>query len=314
MERRIIFMGTPEFAVPSLEALLGSSYQVVAVYTQPDKKAGRGQSVAFSPVKQLALSQGLEVVQPDSLKVAGTVERLASFAPDLIVVVAFGQILPPEILTLPKFGCLNVHPSLLPRYRGPSPVATAILQGDEVTGGTIMLLDAGMDTGPILNQKDVPIFAEDTTGTLTAKLAQVGAQLLMETLPLWLGEQIKPRAQEESRASYTKVITKNDGQMNWHLPALKLWRQVRAFDPWPGCYTYWLGKRLKIGKVVPLNRGKTGEPGKVVILPQPGPAVVGVETEDGVLGLIRVQLEGKREMSAEEFVRGQRDFIGSCLL
>ncbi len=311
---RVVFMGTPEFAVPSLEALLGSSYRVVAVYTQPDKKAGRGQQVALSPVKQLALSHGLEIVQPDSLKDSSEVERLASFAPDLIVVAAFGQILPLEILALPKFGCLNVHPSLLPKYRGASPVATAILQGDEVTGVTIMLLDAGMDTGPIINQKEMPISAEDTTGTLTAKLAQTGAQLLMETLPLWLDEQIKPRAQEESRASYTKVITKNDGQIAWQLAALDLWRQVRAFDPWPGCYTWWRGKRLKIGKVVPLSGGKTGEPGKVVTLPQPGPAVVGVATGDGVLGLIRVQLEGKREISAEEFVRGQRDFIGSYLL
>ncbi|MBM3119219.1 MAG: methionyl-tRNA formyltransferase [Chloroflexi bacterium] len=311
---RVVFMGTPDFAVPSLEALIRSSYRVVAVYTQPDSKAGRGQQVVLPPIKQLALSHGLEIVQPDSLKDSNAIERLASYAPDLLVVAAFGQILPPEILALPKFGCLNVHPSLLPKYRGASPVATAILQGEEVTGVTIMLLDAGMDTGPIINQKEMPISAEDTTGSLTAKLAQTGAQLLMETLPLWLDEQIKPRAQEESQASYTKVITKNDGQIDWQLAALDLWRQVRAFDPWPGCYTWWRGKRLKIGKVVPLSEGKTGELGKVVTLPQPGPAVVGVATGDGVLGLIRVQLEGKREMSAEEFVRGQRDFIGSSLL
>jgi methionyl-tRNA formyltransferase len=311
---RVVFMGTPDFAVPSLEALIRSSYRVVAVYTQPDSKAGRGQQVALPPIKQLALSHGLEIVQPDSLKDSNAIEWLASYAPDLLVVAAFGQILPPEILALPKFGCLNVHPSLLPKYRGASPVATAILQGEEVTGVTIMLLDAGMDTGPILNQKEMPISAEDTTGSLTAKLAQIGAQLLMETLPLWLDEQIKPRAQEESQASYTKVITKNDGQIDWQLAAVDLWRQVRAFDPWPGCYTWWRGKRLKIGKVVPLSEGKTGELGKVITLPQPGPAVVGVATGDGVLGLIRVQLEGKREMSAEEFVRGQRDFIGSSLL
>ncbi|MCX6009320.1 MAG: methionyl-tRNA formyltransferase [Chloroflexi bacterium] len=306
-------MGTPEFAVPSLAALLRSSYQVVAAYTQPDKKAGRGQSVAFSPVKQLALSQGLEVVQPDSLKVAGTVEKLASFAPDLMVVAAFGQILPPEVLALPKFGCLNVHPSLLPRYRGASPIATAILQGDEITGVTIMLLDVGLDSGPILSQREVSISADDTTGSLTIKLAQTGAQLLMETLPLWIDGRIQAQPQEESRASYSKVITKDDGEMDWRLPALDLWRRVRAFDPWPGCYAWWRGKRLKLDKVVPLYGEKSGEPGKVIALSPSAPATVGVETGDGVLGLLRVQLEGKREMSAEEFVRGQRDFIGSNL-
>jgi methionyl-tRNA formyltransferase len=307
-------MGTPEFAVPSLAALLRSSYQVVAVYTQPDKKAGRGQSVAFSPVKQLALSQELEVVQPDSLKVAGTVEKLASFAPGLMVVAAFGQILPPEILALPKFGCLNVHPSLLPRYRGASPIATAILQGDEITGVTIMLLDVGLDSGPILSQREVSISADDTTGSLAVKLAQAGAQLLMETLPLWIDVRIQAQPQEESRASYSKVITKGDGEMDWRLPALDLWRRVRAFDPWPGCYTLWHGKRLKLGKVVPLYGEKSGEPGKVIALSPPAPATVGVETGDGVLGLLRVQLEGKREMAAADFVRGQRDFIGSLLL
>ena len=306
-------MGTPEFAVPSLAALLRSSYQVVAAYTQPDKKAGRGQSVAFSPVKQLALSQELEVVQPDSLKVAGTVEKLASFAPDLMVVAAFGQILPPEILALPKFGCLNVHPSLLPRYRGASPIATAILQGDEITGVTIMLLDVGLDSGPILSQREVSISADDTTGSLAVKLAQAGAQLLMETLPLWIDVRIQAQPQEESRASYSKVITKGDGEMDWRLPALDLWRRVRAFDPWPGCYAWWRGKRLKLGKVVPLYGEKSGEPGKVIALSPPAPATVGVETGDGVLGLLRVQLEGKHEMSAEEFVRGQREFIGSNL-
>jgi methionyl-tRNA formyltransferase len=177
-----------------------------------------------------------------------------------------------------------------------------------------MLLDAGMDTGPILTQKEVPVSAEDTTGSLTIKLAQAGAQLLLETLPLWLDGQIKPQPQDEGLASYTRVITKNDGEIDWRLPALELCRRVRAFDPWPGCYTSWRGKRLKIVKVVLLDGEKVGEPGRVVALPRLGPAVVGVESGGGVLGLIKVQLEGKREMSAEEFVRGQRDFIGSYLL
>ncbi len=314
MSKRIIFMGTPGFAVPSLEALICSTYQVVAVYTQPDRKSGRGQAVTSSPVKQLALSQGLQVVQPESLKTAGTAEGLAKFAPDLIVVVAFGQILPTEILDLPKLGCLNVHPSLLPRLRGASPIATAILQGDDVTGVTIMLLDAGMDTGPILKQREVPISADDTTGSLAIRLAQTGAQLLMETLPLWIDGRIKPQPQEESRASYSKVINKSDGEIDWRLPTVELWRRVRAFDPWPGCYTWWRSKRLQLGQVVPLYAERFGQPGEVIALSPQTPATVGVRTGDGVMGLLRVQLEGKREISADEFVRGQRDFIGSCLL
>ena len=314
MATRLIFMGTPEFAVPSLEALIHSSYQVVAVYTQPDRKAGRGQRAVLSPVKRLASSRGIEVQQPDSLKVTSAVDLLASLTPELIVVAAFGQILPREVLALPKFGCVNVHPSLLPRYRGSSPIATAILQGDEVTGVTIMLMDSGLDSGPILSQKTVSISADDTTGSLAERLAQAGAQLLVETLALWLEGKIKPQPQEEGQASYTKAITKEDGEIEWQLPAIQLWWRVRAFDPWPGCYTWWRERRLKVSKVVPLGEGKSGKAGKVVALPQPGPAAVGVETGNGVLGLLRVQLEGKREMSAEEFMRGQRDFVGSLLL
>jgi len=242
------------------------------------------------------------------------VEKLAALTPDLIVVAAFGLLLPPEVLNLPKFGCLNVHPSLLPRHRGASPMAAAILQGDEITGVTIMLLDAGMDTGPILNQKEVPVSDEDTTGSLSLKLAQVGAQLLIETLLLWIEGRIKPRPQDESGASHSKMIKKEDGEIDWRLSTQELWRRVRAFDPWPGSFARWRDKRLKLVKVLPLYGKKSDEPGKVVALPPPAPVTVGVETGDGVLGLVKLQLEGKRELSAEEFVRGQRDFIGSHLL
>jgi len=305
-------MGTPEFAVPCLEALIRGPYQVVAVYTQPDKEAGRGQRIASAPIKELALSQGLKVVQPDSLKDNSAVNQLASFAPELIVSAAFGHILPPEILALPRAGCLNVHPSLLPRYRGSSPIATAILQGEEVTGVTVMLMDVGMDSGPILSQRKESISTEDTTGSLTAKLARSGAQLLEETLPLWIGGQIKPQPQEESQASYARSITKGDGEIDWRLSALELWQQVRAFDPWPGSYTWWRGKRLKISKVMPLGGEKVREVGRVIALSPP--AAIGVETGEGLLGILRVQLEGKREMPVEEFVRGQGDFVGSLLL
>lgn len=306
-------MGTPQFAVPSLQALVREGYDVVAVYTQPDKGAGRGQRPISSPVKQMALSLGLEVVQPGTLKDAGSVARLRGFAPDLIVVAAFGKILPPEVLAIPRFGCLNVHPSLLPRYRGPAPVAAAILSGEAVTGVTIILLDEGVDSGPILNQREVTILEDDTTESLTSRLAEVGAQLLIETVPLWVEGRIAPQAQDESRASYSSLLDKEAGEIDWRLPATELWRRVRAFHPWPGSYTWWRGKRLKVLKVVPLDIGLSAQPGEVVVLPAGLPAVVGVGTGKGVLGLVTVQPEGKRQMSAEEFVRGHRDFVGSRL-
>jgi methionyl-tRNA formyltransferase len=315
MEKRIIFMGTPEFAVPSLEALLGNTYDVVAVYTQPDREAGRGRHVSSTPVKELALARGLEVVQPETLKDRDVVEHLAQLKPDMVVVAAYGRIITSEILALPEFGCLNVHPSLLPRYRGSSPIASAILQGDAVTGVTIMMMDKGLDTGPILTQRTLPILAEDTTGSLTARLAQAGAQLLLETVPQWLDRKIKPQPQNEAGASYTRVMNKEDGRIDWTLTALELWRRVRAYDPWPGYYAMWQEKRLRIIEAVALPGGRYEEVGKVITLPQSGEkAAIGVQTRDGILGLVRVQLEGKRAISAEEFLRGQRGFEGSHLL
>jgi methionyl-tRNA formyltransferase len=311
MTVRTVFMGTPQFAVTILESLLRSSYQVLAVYTQPDKPAGRGRPVVFPPVKKLALERQIPVIQPETFKSSEVMERLASFQPELIVVAAFGCILPQEVLSLPKFACLNVHPSLLPRHRGPSPVANTILCGDELTGVTIMVMDAGLDTGPILAQKKVGISFMDTTGSLSSKLADTGAALLLETLPKWLGGELKPQAQDESQATYSKLITSKDGEIDWHLSALELWRMVRAYNPWPSCYTWCQGKRLKIHKAIPLGDVREGEIGEVIALAeQPG---VGVVTKQGILGLCQVQIEGKREMSAGDFVRGKRDFIGSVL-
>ena len=311
MKARTVFMGTPQFAVTILESLLRSSYQVLAVYTQPDKPAGRGRPVVFPPVKKLALEWQIPVVQPETFESSEVVEKLSSFQPELVIVAAFGFILPPEVLSLPKFACLNVHPSLLPRHRGPSPVANTILCGDELTGVTIMLMDAGLDTGPILAQKKVGISFMDTTGSLSSKLADVGARLLLEALPKWLGGELEPQAQDESQATYSKLITSKDGEIDWHLPALELWQMVRAYNPWPSCYTWCQGKRLKIHKTLPLGDGGGGDIGEVIALAeQPG---VGVVTKQGILGLCQVQLEGKREMPANDFVRGKRDFIG-CVL
>ena len=311
MTMRIVFMGTPQFAGTILESLLQSSYQVLAVYTQPDKPAGRGHRVVFPAVKKLALERQIPVVQPETFKSSEVVEKLASFQPELIIVAAFGAILPPAVLSLPKFACLNVHPSLLPRHRGPSPVANTILCGDELTGVTIMLMDAGMDTGPILAQEKVGISFMDTAGSLSSKLADVGAKLLVETLPKWLGDELRPQAQDESQATYSKVMTSKDAEIDWHLSSVELWRKVRAYNPWPSCYTWWQGKRLKIHKTIPLDDVREGEEGEVIALAEP--PGVGVVTGQGVLGLCEVQLEGKRAMSADDFVRGKRDFIGRVL-
>jgi methionyl-tRNA formyltransferase len=304
-------MGTPQFAVTILESLLQSSYQVVAVCTQPDKTAGRGRPVVFPPVKKLALERQIPVIQLETFKSGDVVEELARFEPELIIVAAFGCILPPEVLSLPEFGCLNVHASLLPRHRGPSPVASTILCADELTGVTIMLMDSGLDTGPILVQEKATVSSTDTTGTLTAKLGEIGGRLLLETMPRWFEGGLKPQSQGESRATYSKLITSKDGELDWHLPAVQLWRMVRAYNPWPSCYTWYQGKRLKIHRAVPLDDGAKEESGKVVALRErPG---VGVVTGQGILGLCEVQLEGKRALPVTDFVRGKRDFI-ACVL
>ena len=313
---RVIFMGTPEFAVPCLEHLILNQYQVVAVYTQPDKPVGRGRSLASLPVKRAALTWKLPVVQPVSLRKAEAVEQLASFHPDIMVVAAFGQTLPQSVLDIPKYGCINIHPSLLPRFRGASPVAAAILVGDDFTGVSIMLMDTGLDTGPILTRAQISISAFDTTGSLTAKLSQVAARVLQEVLPCWLRGELTPQSQNEAEAVYSSPITKEEGEIDWHLPTIDIWRRVRAFHPWPGCYTRWQGRQLKIIEAVPLPQERTLDAGQVVVLtPTSGEseAAFGVSTGDGILGVSRVQLEGKRAMSAAEFLRGQRQFIGAIL-
>ncbi|MFH1486462.1 MAG: methionyl-tRNA formyltransferase [Chloroflexota bacterium] len=317
---RIVFMGTPEFSVATLERLIATDYDIVAVYTQPDSPAGRGRELKPSLVKQLALAQGLTVVQPTSLKRPEPVGRLVALNPDVIVVAAYGFLLPQEVLDAPPLGCLNVHPSLLPRHRGPSPIAGAILAGDDETGVTIMLIDARVDSGPILAQRRVPITSEDTAASLGSRLADLGAKVLVETLAQWAEHRITPVRQDEGKATYTRRLSKEAGEVDWHLPALALWRSVRAFHPWPGCYTRWRGKMLKLLEVAPVSERVTGEVGQVVDV-QPVKVVdgrgtdvsIGVVTGDGVLGLRRLQLEGRRAVFAEEFARGQRGFVGSLL-
>jgi len=308
---RVVFMGTPPFAATVLEALLRSSCQVVAVYTQPDKPSGRGHRVVNSAVKRLSLERQIPVVQTHSLRSSEVVGHLASLQPDLIVVAAFGLILPAGVLDLPGSGCLNVHPSLLPRHRGPSPIPSAILCGDDVTGVTIMLMDAGLDTGPILTQETMPIAFTDTAGSLGARLADLGGKLLLETLPGWLSRELRPQTQDESRATCSSLLTQEDAEVDWSRSALELWRRARAYNPWPGFHTRCQAKRLKIHEAVPLGPVAEGRIGEVVLLSEP--PGIGVVTGQGVLGLCRIQMEGKRDMSAEELARGKRDFVGSVL-
>ena len=308
---RIVFMGTSDFSVPGLERLILGEHDVVAVYTQPDKPAGRGRALAFSAAKRVALEHEVPVMQPPSFREPGAIESLARLRPDVVVVAAFGMILPPGVLAIPPLGCLNIHPSLLPRHRGPSPIEGAILAGDEWTGVSIILMDEGVDTGAILSQRKVAIEPQDTAESLTTKLAQASAQLLGDTLPLWYSRNLAPTPQQEEGATYTRLFSKEDGEIDWHLPAVDIWRRVRAFYPWPGCYTRWRGNILKVVEAIPLPGG--GEPGRVKALAPTAGAALGVEAGDGILGLIRVQLEGRRVITAEEFLRGQRGFLEATL-
>ena len=303
-------MGSPVFAVPALEHLVVNRYKVVAVYTQPDRPAGRGRTIVSPPVKKAALKLGLPVIQPDTIRSEKVVAELAGLKPDVVVVCAYGQILPQSVLDIPPRQFINIHFSLLPRHRGASPVAAAILAGDEFTGVSIQLVRRKLDTGPLLSVAAVPVSTRDTTGTLTAKLSQVGARLLLESLSGWLRGEITPLTQDSSRATYFSQIKKEEGEINWRLPAVEIWRRIRAFNPWPGCYTRLHGRQLKIVEAIALPE-RTADIGRVV--PLTGEAQTGIGTGEGILRVLSVQLEGKRVMSADEFLRGHRNFIGEML-
>jgi methionyl-tRNA formyltransferase len=309
----VVFMGSPVFALPALQSLMSNQYDIRAVYTQPDKRTGRGRQVIACPVKRFAVSQGIRVMQPESLRDPKEVELLAALKPDIIIVAAYGQILPAAVLELPRYKCINIHPSLLPRYRGPSPVAAPIVNGDPITGVTIMLIERKVDSGPILSQEEMTISDEDTTESLSERLAVMGARKLIETIPGWVEGNIEPGRQDDSCATYTRMEVKEDGLLDWKLPAVVLWRRVRAYQPWPGCYFDWKGGRLKVTKAIPLQDPEGGETGRVIALPRSAPARVAVRTADGLLGLVSVQPEGKREMPAADFSAGHRDFAGNLL-
>jgi methionyl-tRNA formyltransferase len=309
MRERLIFMGTPAFAVPSLEAL-AREYEVVAVVTQPDRPARRGRQLTPSTVKEAALRWGLPVLQPESLRHENVVAQLRDLEPRVMVVAAYGEILRPQVLAIPPAGVINVHPSLLPKYRGASPIEGALLAGEQETGVTIMLMDEGMDTGPILAQRSVAVEPEDSAGSLGERLARLGAELLLETLALWLDGRIEAQRQDDARATYTRPISKEDAVIDWEQPAMEIWHRVRAYNPRPGARTWWEGDQLNVLRGRPLAEWKgQGGPGRVVQTTS-GVAVV---TGQGALLLEEIQLAGKRTMGAEDFVRGQRQFVGSEL-
>lgn len=306
---RLVFMGTPHFAVAPLNNLVLNNYEVAAVYTKKDKPTGRGQELSFSPVKQAALSLGLKVLQPGSLRKPEARNELAALAPDVIVVAAFGQILPPEVLNIPRYGCINIHPSLLPRHRGAAPVVSTILAGDRWGGVSVMRMDEGLDTGPVIAQAQVLLRDEDQTGSLSDKLSLISAQMLCDILPCWVKGEIAPRPQDDALATYFKPIEKEAGEVDWNLPAEDIWRQVRAYQPWPGSFTRFGAKSFKILEASPVACIAPGGVGTVVSINRG----CGVVTGCGILELLRIQIEGKQAMSAADFIRGQRNFIGSVL-
>ncbi len=318
MSLRIVFLGTSEFALPALQRLVESEYEIAGVYTQPDRPAGRGRHERPSPVKELALEYGLPVFQSPRISAPESVEALAALQPDVMVAAAYGQILRQPVLDVPPRGVLNIHPSLLPRYRGASPVSAAILAGDSETGVTIMLMVLALDEGPILSQRCVAIDPRDTTGTLTERLAREGADLLMETLPAYIDGSLKPRPQDASLASYVSTVKKEDGLIDWSLPAVQIWRRVRAYNPWPGACTHLDSAVLRIHEALPLA-GESGEPpGTVVALPPSAEeaardAGFAVQTGEGLLAMLRVQREGRRAIPTKEFLRGERAFLGRRL-
>jgi len=307
----LVFCGTPRFAVPTLEKLVEVGHSVPLVVTQPDRPRGRGMEMAISPVKDAAIRLGIAVLQPPTIKTnAEFRDRLAAIGPDAIIVVGYGRIIPQWMIDLPRFGNLNLHASLLPKYRGAAPIQWAIANGESVTGVTTMRIDAGLDTGDVLMQREIPIGPEDTTETLSPKLAFLGADLMVETLRGLETGQVRPTPQDHSRATLAPILKKEDGRMDFTRSAKDLFNRLRAFQPWPGAFTIFKGKTLQVHRAQPVQHTIKLTPGTV--------AVEGTKLflgcgEDTALELIEIQLEGKRRMTAQEFISGYRPQPGDHL-
>ncbi len=306
MGLRIVFMGTPAFAIPSLRACLQLGV-VVGVVTQPDRPKGRGRQQRGSPIKCLAQEMGCPVFQPRSLRSPQARRCLADWRPELIIVVAFGQILPPEILSLPPSGCLNVHASLLPRWRGAAPIPAAILAGDGVTGVSIIQMDEGLDTGPILSRAVFPLSGKITGGELHDGLSEMGANLLLSTLPPYRRGEIRAQLQNDALATYAPQLKRSDGEIDWRQEAAQIERQIRAHQPWPGSFTLWNGQRLIIQDAKVL--AGDAPPGLVLLREN----CLAIGCGNGLIAPKKLQLAGKRALLANEFARGRNSFIGALL-
>lgn len=297
---RIVFMGTPDFAVPTLEALARGGHQLAAVVTQPDKPKGRGKSVLMPPVKEKALELGIPVYQPVKVRDPEFLEVLKELAPDVIVVVAFGQLLPKSVLELPKFGCVNVHASLLPKYRGAAPIQWAVIDGEKVSGVTTMLMDEGLDTGDMLEAREIPLDEKETGGSLFEKLGSLGGELILSTLEKLENGTIKRTPQGEATTGYAKMLKKSMGEIDWTMDAVRIERLIRGLNPWPSAYTSLNGKTLKIWAADVKDGAVTGNPGRAAV----GKDTLLVECGSGFLAVSELQLEGKKRMDTAAFLRG----------
>ena len=302
----VVFMGTPDFAVPSLQALIEHT-NVVGVVTQPDRPAGRGKKMRPSPVKVVAENAGIPLYHPQSLRTIESTQPIRDWQPDLIVVAAFGQILRPHLLELPKYGCLNVHASLLPRWRGASPIQHAILAGDKETGVSLMQMDKGLDTGAVYVKEAIPLVPDETAATLHDKLAELGAKMMVDYLDDIIAGIYPPIPQDNSQSTYAPMIKKGDGQLDWYKTASELDQHIRAFTPWPSTFTHWEGKLLKV-----LSADVTDVVGEAGVVQQIDNNIM-VGTGHGSLALRRVQLAGKKAVNITDFVRGRPQFIGATL-
>lgn len=302
MTIRTVFMGSPDFSLSALRAL-ASHYQVVGVVTQPDRASGRGRELKAPPVKLLAQELNIPAIQPQKLREPEAMQQLQNWNPELIVVAAFGQILRKEVLELPQYGCINIHASLLPRWRGAAPINAAVLAGDEETGVTIMKMDVGLDTGPMLSMRKIRITPDDTAGSLLQALSMLGADLLIETLPAYIAGNLIPQPQPAEGMTYAPMLKKEDGLLDFNHPAVDLERRVRAMNPWPGAWFQWHGAPLKVHKAH-VEQGQA-EAGKRLI-EQNQPAV---GTGSGLLILDEVQPPGKKSMSGKAFLSGARDWL-----